>query len=124
MHHLSHHLTGRIMCLALPYRPSSTHRPTNGPKKALAALHQKLGNESAIIINSSCCSLGNQTMIDAIGLNPLAYRDVCIANNTFSDEGFTDLAADGVREIVVDAGLGDIANLSEMNFPVGNPPSP
>ena len=112
------------MCLALPYRPSSTHRPTNGPKKALAALHQKLGNERAIIVHSSCYSPGNQTMVDAIGFNPLAYRDVCIAYYSFSDEGFKDLAADGVLEIAVDAGLSDIANLSEMNFPVGNPPSP
>ena len=112
------------MCLALPYRPSSTHRPTNGPKKALAALHQKLGNESAIIAHSSCYSLGNQTMMDAIGFNPLAYRDVCIANYSFLDEGFTDLAKDGVREIALDAGLRGIANVSQMNLPFGKPPSP
>ena len=106
------------MCLAFPYRPSSTHRPTNGVKNALAALHQKLANERGIIVHSSCYGPDNQTMMDAIGFNPRAYRGVCIANYSFSDEGFTDLAADGVHEIVVDAGLRDIANLSEMNIPV------
>ena len=106
------------MWVAPPFRPSSTHRPTNSPKNALAALHQKLANERGIIVHSSCYGPDNQTMMDAIELNPRAYRGVCIANYSFSDEGFTDLAADGVHEIVVDAGLTDIANLSEMNFPV------
>ena len=106
------------MCLAPPYRPSSTHRPTNGPKNTLVALHQNLANERDIIVHSSCYGPDNQTMMDAIGLNPRAYRGVCIANYSFLDESFTDLAADGVHEIVVDAGLRDIANLSEMNFPV------
>ena len=50
--------------------------------------------------------------MDAIGSNPRAYRGVCIANYIFLDEGFTDLATGGVRELVVDAGLRNIADLN------------
>lgn len=83
MHYLSHRPTGRIICLAPPYRPSSTHRPTNGLKNALAALHQKLANERGIIVHSSCYGPDNQTMMDTIGVNPRAYRGVYIAKYIF-----------------------------------------
>lgn len=82
-----------------PYHPSSTYHPPDGPREKLAELHAKLGIERAVIVQASCHGPDNRAMLDAIKHNPVNYRGVCIANDSFTDEDFADLDAGGVRGV-------------------------
>ena len=82
-----------------PYHPKSTYHPPDGPKESLAALHQILNIDRAVIVQASCHGPDNRAMLDAIASRPDHYRGVCVANDQFSDEDFADLHAGGVRGV-------------------------
>ncbi len=99
-----------------PYHPSSTYEPPDAGKDKLKALHDILGIERAVIVQASCHGPDNRAMIDAIAASQGAYRGVCIANDSFTENDFQDLHDGGVRGVRFNfvTHLGGTPNLEMM----------
>ena len=82
-----------------PYADSASYWPPDADKNALKAVHDKLGIERAILVQASCHGIDNRAMVDAIKSSNGAYRGVCIANDTFSENDFQDLHDSFVRGV-------------------------
>lgn len=82
-----------------PYWPTSTYEPPDAGKERLKELHRILGIERAVIVQASCHGPDNRAMLDAIASSNGAYRGVCIARKTFTDEDFRQLHEGGVRGV-------------------------
>lgn len=79
-----------------PYHPTSTYEPPDAGKDRLKKLHDILGIERAVIVQASCHGPDNRAMLDAIATSNGAYKGVCIAKKSFTDEDFQRLHAGGV----------------------------
>lgn len=82
-----------------PYHPTSTYEPPDAGKERLKELHATLGIERAVIVQASCHGPDNRAMLDAIASSNGAYRGVCIARKTFTDDDFQRLHEGGVRGV-------------------------
>ena len=82
-----------------PYSQQASYWPPDADKQALKRLHDKLGIERAVLVQASCHGIDNRAMIDAIKSSNGAYRGVCIANDSFSENDFQDLHDGGVRGV-------------------------
>jgi predicted TIM-barrel fold metal-dependent hydrolase len=82
-----------------PYAPNRRYTPQDAPKEALAALHDRLGVERAVIVQASCHGTDNRAMMDAIAWRPDRYRGVAIVDDTFSDAAYDELHGGGVRGV-------------------------
>ena len=82
-----------------PYSDQASYWPPDADKHALKRVHDKLGIERAVLVQASCHGIDNRSMIDAIKSSQGAYRGVCIANDTFSENDFADLHTGGVRGV-------------------------
>jgi predicted TIM-barrel fold metal-dependent hydrolase len=85
--------------LLFPYHPTSTYEPPDAGKDRLKKLHDILGIARAVIVQASCHGPDNRAMLDAIATSKGAYRGVCIARKTFTDEDFQRLHQGGVRGV-------------------------
>ena len=99
-----------------PYSDNATYWPPDADKNALKRLHDKLGIERAVLVQASCHGIDNRGMIDAIKSSNGAYRGVCIANDSFSENDFQDLHDGGVRGVRFNfvTHLGGAPNLEMM----------
>lgn len=82
-----------------PYSDNASYWPPDADKHALKRIHNKLGIERAVLVQASCHGIDNRGMLDAIKSSNGAYRGVCIANDTFSENDFQDLHDGGVRGV-------------------------
>jgi 2-pyrone-4,6-dicarboxylate lactonase len=82
-----------------PYAPNRSYTPEDAPKAALAALHDRLGVDRAVIVQASCHGADNRAMLDAIASRPGHYRGVAIVNAGFSDADYEALHRGGVRGV-------------------------
>lgn len=82
-----------------PYAESRSYTPEDAPKEALAALHDRLGVERAVIVQASCHGTDNRAMLDAIAWRPDRYRGVAIVDDSFDDRALQDLDDGGVRGV-------------------------
>jgi predicted TIM-barrel fold metal-dependent hydrolase len=82
-----------------PYHPTSTYEPPDAGKDHLKKLHDTLGLERAVIVQASCHGPDNRAMLDAIASSGGAYRGVCIARKSFTDDDFQRLHEGGVRGV-------------------------
>lgn len=82
-----------------PYSDKASYWPPDAGKDALKRIHDKLGIERAVLVQASCHGIDNRGMMDAIKTSNGAYRGVCIANDTFSENDFQDLHDGGVRGV-------------------------
>jgi 2-pyrone-4,6-dicarboxylate lactonase len=82
-----------------PYAVNRSYTPADAPKEALAALHQRLGIERAVIVQASCHGTDNRAMLDAIAGNPAHYRGVAIVDGSFTDADYEALHRGGVRGV-------------------------
>ncbi|CCF19034.1 Amidohydrolase 2 [Pseudorhizobium banfieldiae] len=82
-----------------PYAPDRRYTPQDAPKEALAALHERLGLERAVIVQASCHGTDNRAMLDAIAWRPDSYRGVAIVDDTFDDTALQALHDGGVRGV-------------------------
>jgi predicted TIM-barrel fold metal-dependent hydrolase len=82
-----------------PYAPNRRYTPEDAPKEALAALHDKLGIERAVIVQASCHGTDNAAMLDCIASDPKRYRGVAIVDDGFTDADYDRLHAGGVRGV-------------------------
>jgi 2-pyrone-4,6-dicarboxylate lactonase len=99
-----------------PYHESSTYEPPDAGKEKLRELHRILGIERAVIVQASCHGPDNRAMLDAIASSGGAYRGVCIARATFTDDDFRRLHEGGVRGVRFNfvTHLGGTPNLEAM----------
>ena len=84
---------------SFPYSDKASYWPPDAGKDALKRVHDKLGIERAVLVQASCHGIDNRGMIDAIKSSNGAYRGVCIANDSFSENDFQDLHDGGVRGV-------------------------
>lgn len=82
-----------------PYSDKASYWPPDSDKYALKRLHNKLGIERAVLVQASCHGIDNRGMLDAIKSSNGAYRGVCIADDSFSENDFQDLHDGGVRGV-------------------------
>ncbi|HPQ97386.1 MAG: amidohydrolase family protein [Thiothrix sp.] len=82
-----------------PYSDKATYWPPDADKHALKRIHDKLGIQRAVLVQASCHGIDNRGMLDAIKSSNGAYRGVCIANDSFSENDFQDLHDGGVRGV-------------------------
>ena len=82
-----------------PYAPTRKYTPPDAPKERLAALHEILGVQRAVIVQASCHGTDNTAMLDAIASSGGRYRGVCNASDEFTDDDFEALHEGGVRGV-------------------------
>ncbi|TDK32315.1 2-pyrone-4,6-dicarboxylate hydrolase [Rhizobium deserti] len=82
-----------------PYSASRSYTPEDAPKEALAALHDRVGVERAVIVQASCHGTDNRAMLDAIAWRPDRYRGVAIVDDSLDDRGYQELDDGGVRGV-------------------------
>jgi len=82
-----------------PYSDKASYWPPDADKHALKRIHDKLGIERAVLVQASCHGIDNRGMLDAIKTSNGAYRGVCIANDSLSENDFQDMHHGGVRGV-------------------------
>jgi len=82
-----------------PYSEKASYWPPDADKHALKRIHDMLGIERAVLVQASCHGIDNRGMLDAIKTSNGAYRGVCIANDTISENDFQDMHDSGVRGV-------------------------
>ncbi len=82
-----------------PYAPNRRYTPEDAPKEALAALHDHLGVQRAVIVQASCHGNDNTAMLDALAWRPDHYRGVAIVDETTPPTAFPRLHQAGVRGV-------------------------
>lgn len=80
-----------------PYAPNRRYTPEDAPKDMLAALHDHLGVERAVIVQASCHGNDNAAMLDALAWRPDRYRGVAILDDTVSGGDILKMHQAGVR---------------------------
>lgn len=81
------------------YADNALFRPLDAPKDALFALHEQLGIDRCIIVQSGCHGFDNSAMLDAMKSRPGQYLGVALAPVDISDVSLASLAEQGVRGI-------------------------
>ena len=84
---------------AFPYAADRAYTPPDAPKERLAALHEMLGIERAVIVQASCHGTDNRAMLDAIALSRGRYRGIAIVDESFTEKDYAALHAGGIRGV-------------------------
>ena len=82
-----------------PYAETASYWPPDADRYALKKIHDKLGIDRAVLVQASCHGTDNRAMINAIEHSGGAYRGVCIADDSFSEEDFKGLHNVGIRGV-------------------------
>jgi 2-pyrone-4,6-dicarboxylate lactonase len=82
-----------------PYAANRRYTPEDAPKEALAALHDHLGVDRAVIVQASCHGKDNAAMLDALAWRPDRYRGVAIVDDTISGGELARMNQAGVRGV-------------------------
>jgi 2-pyrone-4,6-dicarboxylate lactonase len=82
-----------------PYDPTRATIPADAPKEALFALHDFLGIERCIIVQTAAHGFDNSATADALAARGGTYRGVALAPTTISDAELKTLDAAGFRGV-------------------------
>ena len=82
-----------------PYPPESLFHPADAPKEALFALHDRLGIERCVVVQSGAHGFDNRAAADAIAARPGAYRGVALLPPDIDDATLASLDAQGFRGV-------------------------
>jgi 2-pyrone-4,6-dicarboxylate lactonase len=80
-----------------PFDPNGPYKPADSPKEALAAMHQRMGIERAVIVHPSAHGTDHAVTLDAIASNPSNLRGVGILDASFTKQQVEELHAGGFR---------------------------
>lgn len=80
-----------------PYAPESGFKPADAPKEALFALHDRMGIERCVIVQSGCHGFDNRVVADAIAARPGRYLGIALAPPEISLADLKVLDAQGFR---------------------------
>lgn len=79
-----------------PYAPDRTFTPVDVPKERLRALHDHLGFERALIVQSACHGTDHSALLDALTASGGRYRGVALVSPRTDSAQVADWAAAGV----------------------------
>jgi 2-pyrone-4,6-dicarboxylate lactonase len=80
-----------------PYLESSGFKPGDAPKEALFSLHDQMGIERSVIVQSGCHGFDNSVVVDAINARPGRYLGIALAPPDVSDGELAVLKGQGFR---------------------------
>ncbi len=78
-----------------PYDPTSKFVPGDAPKERLFALHDAIGIDQCVIVQSGCHGYDNSVVADAIAARPDSYLGVALAPPDVSDAEIKRLSQNG-----------------------------
>lgn len=82
-----------------PYPEDASFRPADAPKETLFALHDRLGIERCVVVQSGCHGFDNRVVFDAMEARPGRYLGVALLPPDVGDDVLADAAARGIRGI-------------------------
>ncbi|MGH8263627.1 MAG: amidohydrolase family protein [Steroidobacterales bacterium] len=82
-----------------PYAPDRTYTPPDAPLSRFRELQSILGLERAVLVNASCHGTDNTVIVDAIAQSGGRYRGVANADDSFTEQDFEGLNAQGFRGV-------------------------
>jgi 2-pyrone-4,6-dicarboxylate lactonase len=82
-----------------PFNPDRQVTPKDAPKEALFALHESLGIERCVIVQSAVHGQDNRVLEDAMRARPGTYLGVALLPTQVADAELTRLASLGVRGV-------------------------
>lgn len=82
-----------------PFDPASKLKPGDAPKEALFALHDRMGIERCVIVQSGVHGFDNRVVEDAMAARPGRYLGVALAPPNVPDAELARLRAVGFRAI-------------------------
>jgi 2-pyrone-4,6-dicarboxylate lactonase len=82
-----------------PFDPRAPFFPGDAPKEALFALHEWLGIERCVIVQSTCHGFDNAVVADAIAAKDGSYLGVALAPTTTTRAELRQLDAQGFRAL-------------------------
>lgn len=84
---------------AFPYAVTGKPQPADAPAEALFALHDAMGIDRGVIVQSGVHGFDNSAVADAIAKRPGLYLGVALAPADVSDEALARLSEQGFRAI-------------------------
>lgn len=82
-----------------PYAPESGFKPGDAPKEELFKLHDMLGIDRCVIVQSGCHGHDNAVVADAIAARPGRYLGIALAPPDISDARIRELHGQGFRGV-------------------------
>lgn len=82
-----------------PYPDASLFKPADAPKESLFALHDRMGIERCVIVQSGCHGFDNRVVEDAMRARPGRYLGVALVPADAPDATLDQLAARGFRGV-------------------------
>lgn len=82
-----------------PYAESSGFKPGDAPKEQLFALHDMLGIDRCVIVQSGCHGHDNRVVADAMAARPGRYLGVALTPPDVSSDALKDLRTQGFRAV-------------------------
>lgn len=82
-----------------PYDPANSYKPAEAAKEALFALHDRMGIERCVIVQSAVHGHNNSVVVDAMQARPRRYLGVALAPPDASDAALDRLAGPGFRGV-------------------------
>jgi 2-pyrone-4,6-dicarboxylate lactonase len=82
-----------------PFAKSNNYNPADAPKEALFALHDVMGIERCVIVQSAVHGHDNAVVVDAMQARPGLYLGVALAAPDLDDSALDTLAAQGFRGV-------------------------
>ena len=82
-----------------PYAPERTFTPPDAPEEKLRKLHNFLGFERSVLVQSACHGTDHAAVIDAMMQHPARYRGVALLSATTSDAEVARLHHAGMRGV-------------------------
>lgn len=82
-----------------PYAPDARFKPADAPKEKLFALHDMIGIERCVIVQSGCHGFDNAVVADAIASRPGRYLGIALCPPDIDDNTLDRLHDQGFRGI-------------------------
>ncbi|MCR4265168.1 amidohydrolase [Nitratireductor sp. ZSWI3] len=82
-----------------PYEETSRFKPADAPKEALFALHDAMGIQRCVIVQSGCHGYDNSVVADAIAARPGRYLGIALLPPDVEDAELDRLTEQGFRGV-------------------------
>lgn len=80
-----------------PYAEGRSYTPPDAPYQAMAALHERLGVERAVVVQANCHGSDHRALLDALARSAGRYRGVALLGADATEAAVSQLHDGGVR---------------------------